>query len=195
LANPAAGDTRLHIDPVDYKALDKTTNAKRALSVFVTREASDAAGATVSAVVELYDTRSGGMVGRGTGTFTATVSADEAAAAEPAADATTAAAPNTANAAARAAAEDVPIENGTARTTATSAELAQVRALGGAIYRAVGDLNRPAETRGVVISIPEGVSRPHLDGRAQRIAQRRPTGIPCQRTAGRLRNRDQRGSG
>jgi hypothetical protein len=33
--------------------------------------------------------------------------------------------------------------------------LAQVRALGGAIYRAVGELNRPAETRGVVISIPE----------------------------------------
>jgi hypothetical protein len=140
----AEGDTRLHIDSTDYKTLRKSINAQRAISVFVTREASDENGSTVSAVVEMYDTKSGGLVGRGQSTFTATVSAAEAP--EGDAPATAPAATNTG---------ELPIVNGVARTTATSAELAQVRALGGAIYRAVGELNRPAETRGVVISIPE----------------------------------------
>jgi hypothetical protein len=139
----AEADTRLHIDATDYKSLRKSINAQRAISVFVTRENSDDNGSTVNAVVEMYDTKSGGLVGRGESTFTATVSA--AAASEDDAPAT----------APRATADEQPIVNGIARTTATSAELAQVRALGGAIYRAVGELNRPAETRGVVISIPE----------------------------------------
>jgi hypothetical protein len=146
----AEGDTRLHVDPMDYKSLRKSANAQRALSVFVTRETSDATGATVSAVVEMYDTKSGGMVGRGQSTFTSTVSPTEAPAADAAADAAT-----TAPAPVATSANEEPIVNGTARTTATSAELAQVRALGGAIYRAVAELNRPAETRGVVISIPD----------------------------------------
>ncbi|HEX8237805.1 MAG TPA: hypothetical protein VF600_17825 [Abditibacteriaceae bacterium] len=142
----AEGDTRLPVDSMDYKSLRKSANAQRALSVFVTREASDANGSTVSAVVELYDTKSGGLVGRGQSTFTSTVSAAETAAGDVAAPAPAPAATK---------ADEEPIVNGRARTTATSAELAQVRALGGAIYRAVAELNRPAETRGVVISIPD----------------------------------------
>jgi hypothetical protein len=136
---PGAGDTRIPIDAVDYKGLHKSVKAQRALSVIITRGDSDDDSATVSALVELYDTISGGLVGRGEGTFTATVAASEE-------DAATGKKPN------RTYSE--PIVNGRARTVTADAEQAQMRALGGAVYRAVAELNRPAEARGVVISIP-----------------------------------------
>lgn len=140
---PAPGDTRIPIDTLDYKAVGKSLKAPRALSVFVTRGLSDANGATVSAVAELYDTTSGGLVGRGESTFTATAAA-------PAADAGTAAAARraaTINA-------DTSVVGGVPQLTATNEEMARVRALSGAVFRAVAELNRPIELRGVVVSIP-----------------------------------------
>jgi hypothetical protein len=75
------------------------------------------------------------MVGRGESSFTSTVAADEAGTVT--------------------GANDIPVVNGRARTTAASAEAAQVLALGGAVYRAIGELNRPMEVRGVIVSMPE----------------------------------------
>lgn len=145
---PALGDTRLPIDILDYKAIGKSTKAQRALSVFVTRGDSDAGSATVSAVAELYDTTSGGLVGRGESTFTSTIPA--AAATVPntrlGADGTPRTAPVSA--------DGRPIVEGVAYPAAARAEAAQIRALSGAVYRAVNELNRPIQVRGTVISIP-----------------------------------------
>lgn len=149
---PAPGDARAPIDALDYRAIGKSLKAPRALSVFVTRGPSDATGATVSAVAELYDTTSGGLVGRGESSFTTTVAAPAAAAAP----GTTA--PGTTTAPARAATPaltvDIPVANGAPGLSATNEEMARVRALSGAVFRAVAELNRPIELRGVVVSIP-----------------------------------------
>jgi hypothetical protein len=132
---PAAGETRLPVDAMDYKRIGKATKADRALSIIVTRGDSSDTSATVSAIAELYDTKNGGLVGRGEGTFTATV---EVPAEGVAADT----------------AKDHPVVNGRARTAAATAEAAQARAVGGAVYRAIAELGRPLELRSTVVSLP-----------------------------------------
>ncbi len=148
IGEPAAGDTRLPIDILDYKSIGKSTKAPRALSIFVTRGDSDAGSATVRAVAELYDTTSGGLVGRGESTFTSTVA--ERATTVPDTRTGATVTPRSAPAVA----DGRPIVEGVAYPAAARAEAAQLRALSGAVYRAVNELNRPIELRGVVISIP-----------------------------------------
>jgi len=111
----------------DYQALGKRLKAQRAMTVTVTPGEMSDTEASYTALVEMYDTANGGLVGRGQGTFTAT---EEALAADTAALKT-------------------PPAN-----VAPSAQVLPTRALSGAIYRAINELNKPATFRGVVISIP-----------------------------------------
>ena len=111
----------------DYQALGKKLKSQRAMTVTVTPGETSGEAASYSALVEMYDTTTGGLVGRGQGTFTAT---GEALAADTAAQKTP------------------PANAGTA------AQVLPTRALSGAIYRAIAELNKPATFRGVVVSIP-----------------------------------------
>lgn len=110
----------------DYVAIGKGTKAPRALVVTVSPGEAGEQSASYRAVAELYDTATGGMVGRGDGTFTATAEAL-------AADTTTPATTNTGD----------------------TAEVLGNRALSGAVYQAINELNRPATFRGIVVSMPD----------------------------------------
>lgn len=108
----------------DFMAVGKSTKAARALVVSVTPGDASDASASYRAVAELFDTATGGLVGRGDGVFTAT------------ADSVTADAPTPAPA-----------------NTGSLADVLRNRALSGAIYQAVNELNRPASFRGIVVSM------------------------------------------
>jgi hypothetical protein len=109
----------------EYQYLKKATRADRALSVTLTPDA----GGAYSAIAELYDTTTGGLVGRGESTFAPTANTSDVA------DATT------------------PTGN-TARgslvtnTAGTDTE----RAIDGAVARAVFALNNPVIQTGVVLN-------------------------------------------
>ena len=153
---PDVGDLRVPMDSIDFKALRKSVKADRALSVYITRLESNEGSASVRAVVEMYNTKDGGLIGRGESTYTSTVGApaapsDEANAA-PAATAPIASTRKADDAALMRA--NPSIVNGTAMPMADDEEIAQVKALGGAVYRAVAELNRPIELTGVVLSMP-----------------------------------------
>lgn len=126
-------DVRLPIDTLDLKALSKRLKNTQAMSVFITPGEVSDTRAAYSAVVELYDLKTGGVVGRGEGSFTSIL--DEAAAA---------ASQN----------GTAPVANGVANTAVAKEEQLALRALGGAVYRAVQELNRPIELKGTVLSIP-----------------------------------------
>lgn len=109
------------IEGTDIVAIGKATKAKRALTITVSPGEADAQSASYRAVAELFDTATGGLVGRGDGTFTATA---DAANDKPAAD-----------------------------TKGTGDALTN-RALSGAVYQAINELNKPASFNGIVVSIP-----------------------------------------
>ncbi|HEX8552599.1 MAG TPA: hypothetical protein VF681_13710 [Abditibacteriaceae bacterium] len=113
------------LDAKDIMEIGKRSKAKRALALTVTPGDLSDTSASYSAIAELYDTATGGLVGRGEGTFTAT------------ADAVVADTPTPA-----------PINSGTA------AQALPNRALGGAVFQAINELNRPATFQGVVVSMP-----------------------------------------
>jgi hypothetical protein len=113
------------LNPTDFQALGKNLKAHRALAVTTTRGERTDQSAIATALVELYDTTSGGVIGRGESTFTAT--ADTTADAVPA---------------------------GATVDAATAGQTLAMRAVSGAIYQAFSDLNRPIQLRGVVISLP-----------------------------------------
>ena len=125
------------VRPPDYAVLRQRLKADRTLSV--TLRPGDATGesAAYSAVVELIDTTSGGLVGRGEGAFTATAGGADIATA--------------------------PLNTNGANSVTPSANLARdvrvspnasvaERAVDGAVARAVFDLNRPIQVRGVVLN-------------------------------------------
>jgi hypothetical protein len=120
------------LNATDFTSLGKTLKAPRALTVTINRGAGPTdqgatdPSATATALVEMYDTISGGMIGRGESTFTAT------------AEATTPTAP--------------PAAPGAA-ASARSQTLA-MRAISSAVYQAFADLNRPILLHGVVVSLP-----------------------------------------
>ena len=159
---PDADDTRVPMDSMDFKELRKNTKADRAMAVYVTRVNDSETAPTVRAVVEMYETKNGGLIGRGEATYTATVNAPAAASEEAPAATDENAAPATIaplastrnNNGAVMLRANPPIVNGTAMPMADDAEIAQVKALGGAVYRAVAELNRPIELNGVVLSMP-----------------------------------------
>lgn len=143
------------------KKLDK---ADRALAVTVTPGAGTTA--TYSAVVELYDLNSGGLVGRGESTYTASADAlplvgDSAVAST---TTTVSSAPVLGS---------FPVPEGTAGpapavdatvTTVIDAPVAadvsttdlRFLAVDGAILRAVAQMNEPAEINGIIVSMPGG---------------------------------------
>ena len=128
-------DVRIPIDTLDLRMLSKRLkNVGHAASVFVTAGDNTDTRANYSAVVEVYDLKTGGVINRGEGTFTANVDAEAAAAQK-----------NT----------NTPIIDGVANTTVAKGEQLALRALGGAVFRAVQELNRPLELRGAVVSLPE----------------------------------------
>lgn len=135
---PDAADTRAPLDAQDVRALGKKLKAQRAVMVFVSPGDSSDTSATFDAVAELYDTKTGALVGRGEGTFTATVDA----------------ATGTGGDSASSMANDLAASDGRARTTVKTPLALPIRALGGAVMRAVQELNRPIELRGTVLSIP-----------------------------------------
>lgn len=117
---------RDQLDSKDYQAIGKKLKAQRVLAVTVSPlEASDSSAA-YSATVDLYDGTTGGLVGRGQSTYTATA---EAVAADDSKEQTRA-------------------NSGTAEQALPN------RALGGAVYQAIRDLSRPASFNGTVISLP-----------------------------------------
>jgi len=141
---------------VDYQKLRKTLKIDRALAVAVTPGDISDSSAAYTAVVELYDTATGGLVGRGEGTSTYSpppAPADATAGAPteaPPADATTP--PADTNATAPAAA--------TAGTTLPDAPVVnndwQLRAVDAAVINAVNAMNQPASLQGIVISRTDG---------------------------------------
>jgi hypothetical protein len=127
-------DVRLPIDSLDFRNLAKRLpKSTHAMSVFITPGATTDSSAAYSAVVELYNLQTGGVIGRGEGSFSAVLDAAAASA-------------NTNG--------TEPVANGIANTAVASDEQLAIRALGGAVYRAVQELNRPIELRGAVLSIP-----------------------------------------
>ena len=113
------------LESADISEIGKRTKAKRAMMVTVTPGDANDTSAAYSAVVEMFDAQTGGLIGRGEGTFTAT------------ADAVVADTPTPA-----------PANSGTA------AEALPTRALSGAFYQAINELNKPASFRGIVVSLP-----------------------------------------
>lgn len=124
----AFGGIKLHdqLDSKDYQAIGKKLKAQRILSLTVSPLETTDTSSAYSALVEVYDAVSGGLVGRGQSTYTATA---EALAADDSKDKT-------------------PANSGTAEQALPN------RALGGAVYQAIRDLSRPATFNGSVISIP-----------------------------------------
>ncbi len=120
----------------EYEALKTKIKADRTLSV--TLRPGDATGTSVSytAIAELVDTTTGGIVGRGEGSFTATEGGQDVAT-TPLRDGNNSLTPSAALA------RDVRV-----RRDVSVAE----RAVDGAVARAVFDLNRPISVRGVVLN-------------------------------------------
>ncbi len=121
----------------EYAVLSKKVKADRTLSVTLRPGDSTATSATYSVVAELIDTRSGGLAGRGEGSYTAT---------EGVADIAT-----------------TSLRNVNANSVTPSASLArdvragrsaslQERAVDGAVARAIFDLNRPLSVQGAVLN-------------------------------------------
>lgn len=128
-------DARIPIDTLDLRMLSKRLKkVGHAASVFVTAGDNTDTRANYSAVVEVYDLKTGGVVNRGEGTFTANVDAEAAGAQK-----------NT----------NTSIIDGVANTAVAKGEQLALRALGGAVFRAVQELNRPLELRGAVVSLPQ----------------------------------------
>ena len=127
------------IRPPEYQLLNKNkkVRADRTLSITLRPgEASDTS-VTYSVVAELIDAASGGLAGRGEGSFTATEGGQDIA--------------------------TTPLRSGNASSLTPSAALARdvrlnrdasirERAVDGAVARAVFDLNRPISVRGVVLN-------------------------------------------
>jgi hypothetical protein len=153
--------------PRDYenvrRSLDK---ANRIVAVTVTPGDISDSAATYKALVEMYDTNNGGLVGRGEASFTADVNS-------PALVSTTTR--TTLNSASPAGAPvlgsfDVPagtaaapVTTTTATTTTTTTTVAAPVAAGvaprflavdGAVLRAVAEMNEPAQLTGIVVSLP-----------------------------------------
>ncbi len=121
----------------EYTNLRKKIKADRTLSITLRPGDATGASATYTAVAELIDTSSGGLVGRGEGAFTATDGGTDIA--------------------------TTPLRNGYASSLTPSAGLArdvrmnrnasvQERAVDGAVARAIFDLNRPLSVQGVVLN-------------------------------------------
>jgi hypothetical protein len=153
-------DTRWPFLPRDYPGIKKKLDkADRALAVTVSPL--PGADTTYSALVEMYDLSTGGLVGRGEGTFT------------PGADSlplvstkTTTTTTNTTAltgtfevpaGTAPAPVSDVMAPTTTVTTTNVATETdARFLAVDGAILRAVEQMNEPATLRGVIVSLPGG---------------------------------------
>jgi hypothetical protein len=116
------------LDAKDFQEIGKKTKAARVLTLTITPGDTTDGSALYSAIAELYDTSNGSLVGRGDGIFTATADAIAA---------------------------DTNAQQPAAPATATGAmsQALPNRALGGAVYQAINELNRPATFNGVVISI------------------------------------------
>ncbi len=123
----------------EYQALKKSVRADRVLSITLEAGENNDNLSTYSAVAELFDTTTGGLAGRGEGSYTAT--------------------PNNANPA-RVPESTLPASN-VARGNTVDAPTGtlQERAVDGAIARAVFALNDPLITRGVVLHtiVPEQI--------------------------------------
>jgi hypothetical protein len=118
----------------DYQQLDKKGKIKRALLVTVGPGTSAADSASHTALVELFDTATGGLVGRGEGAFTATPANTVI---NPVSTAGANTPPNPA--------VELP-----------SAEELELRAIDGAVFAAVDDMMQPAQLTGVVVTRPQG---------------------------------------
>ena len=155
--------TRWPFLPRDYPTIKKKLDkADRALAVTVSPV--NGANDTYSALVELYDLQTGGLVGRGEGTYTA--NADSLPLVKNSQMQTTT---TTTNSTALTGTFEVP--SGTAPapvgdvtipvTTVTSSNVtaetdARFLAVDGAILHAVAQMNEPASIRGVIVSLPGG---------------------------------------
>jgi hypothetical protein len=142
--------------PRDYtqvrRSLDK---ADRIVAVTVTPGDVNETSATYKALVEMYDTNNGGLVGRGEATYTADANSQ---ALVPATSAT----PNTADGGAVKGSFSVPAGTATTSTTTTAAattapaksEAPRFLAVDGAVLHAVAEMNEPAQLTGIVVSLP-----------------------------------------
>ena len=147
-------DTRSPLDAQDFRAFGKKSKAQRAMTVYITPGDISDTSATFSAIVELYNTSDGVLVGRGEGTYTAVLDADAA---------TAATASATPSGATPSGATPSPVitprgidavTNGTARPATAVALNVNTRAIAGAVFRAVQELARPIELRGIVLDMP-----------------------------------------
>jgi hypothetical protein len=153
--------TRWPFLPRDYPGIRrKLDRADRALTVTVSPV--NNTNTTYSALVELYDLQTGGLVGRGESTYT--VGADSTALVGSSKTTTT-----TTNATALtgtfqvpagtapAPVSDVTVPTTTVATTSTTTETdSRFLAVDGAILRAVAQMNEPATLSGIIVSLPGG---------------------------------------
>lgn len=116
---------------VNYMALGKRLKANRLMAITLLPGPQSESSSTYTAIAEVYDTKTGGIVGRGQAPFTATP--DNATG-----DAGTAAA-----------------TGANAGTGANTADGLRQRSVESAVVAAIVALNEPAALRGVVVSIPD----------------------------------------
>jgi hypothetical protein len=132
--------------------------ADRVVAVWVTPGDVSDASASVKALVEMYDTSNGGLVGRGEATYTATADSPALVSTMTTSAAPANSAPVLGSFEAPAGTASVSVDATTTTTTTTTSALAGDSALflaaDGAILRAVAQMNEPAEISGIIVSLP-----------------------------------------
>jgi hypothetical protein len=127
----------------DYQTLRRNLKIDRALAVAVTPGTINDTSAAYSAVVELYDTNTGGLVGRGEGNSTISPPPTTADAA-PATDGTTVVL-------------TPPADGTTVVATPPAADTDwHLRAVDAAVINAIEVMNQPATVDGIVVARPDG---------------------------------------
>jgi hypothetical protein len=145
-------------EPREYESVRKSLGkAARVVAVTVTPGDVSDTSATYKALVEMYDTTNGGLVGRGESTYTATANSP----------ALVTTATSTLAVPTQQVVGSFPVPAGTVDTTATTvtttttatatavaSDAPRFLAVDGAILNAVAQMNEPAQLNGIVVSLP-----------------------------------------
>lgn len=162
-ANLRKAGLRYPFAPRDYEIVRRNLDkAPRIVAVTVTPADLSETNTTYKALVEMFDTTHGGLVGRGEATYTATAESPALVSSVTtmqtpapagsdqvlgsfAVPAGTAGAPATA---------DTTVTTTTTTTAVTSGDAPRYLAVDGAILRAVAQMNEPAQLNGIIVSLP-----------------------------------------
>jgi hypothetical protein len=163
-ANLKAGNLQYPFEPREYETVRKRLGkADRVVAVTVTPGDVNDTTATYRALVEMFDTMTGGLVGRGESTYTATanspavVTSTTSTVVAPTQSTSTQVVgsfPAPAGTVASASATTTTTVTSTTTATAVQGDAPRFLAVDGAILNAVAQMNEPALVNGIVISLP-----------------------------------------